>query len=260
MSVEGNAMRFQVTFISDKEILLPIHYNSAVQGMIYNNISEELANHLHDSGYLYGQRAFKLFTFSRIVGKFKMLQEKEQIIFYPPVNLTISSPIDRFIYELGHKMFLSDHVMLGNNILKVDKFECPPEPTFTSSMLIGMMSPMTIYSTLKTFDGRTKTYFYSPYEKEFSKIAEDNLRKKYALIYSVEPSDSMKISIKPVNVTKECEKIIRYKNTIIKAWRGVYLLEGSPELIKVAYDAGLGSKNSQGFGCFRFLERGEDND
>lgn len=250
-------MRFQVSFISDKEILLPIHYNSAVQGMIYNNISEELSKHLHDSGYLYGQRAFKLFTFSRIVGKFKMLQENEQIIFYPPVSLTVSSPIDTFIYELGQKILLLDHVILGNNILKVDKFEYPPEPTFTSSMLIGMMSPLTVYSTLKTFDGRTKTHYYSPYEKEFSQIVEADLRKKYSLIHNMEPSDTMRVSITPVKVSKECEKIIRYRDTVIKAWRGIYLLEGSPELIKVGYGAGLGCKNSQGFGCFKFLERGE---
>ncbi|GAI77595.1 unnamed protein product [marine sediment metagenome] len=36
--------------------------------------------------------------------------------------------------------------------------------------------------------------------------------------------------------------------TPIKAWLGTYQIHGKPELISLAYDTGLGSKNSQGFG------------
>ena len=32
-------------------------------------------------------------------------------------------------------------------------------------------------------------------------------------------------------------------------------MTGDPALKKIAYDTGLGSKNSQGFGCFKVLER-----
>ncbi|MDN5332516.1 MAG: CRISPR-associated endoribonuclease Cas6 [Tepidanaerobacteraceae bacterium] len=51
---------------------------------------------------------------------------------------------------------------------------------------------------------------------------------------------------------KYCKVI--YKDVIIKGWMGVYILKGDPVLLKIAYDAGLGSKNSQGFGCFEILE------
>ena len=44
-------------------------------------------------------------------------------------------------------------------------------------------------------------------------------------------------------------KITRYKDTIIKGWLGEYYLNGDPELLRVALDAGLGAKNSQGYGC-----------
>jgi len=39
----------------------------------------------------------------------------------------------------------------------------------------------------------------------------------------------------------------------IKAWLGTYQIHGKPELISLAYDTGLGSKNSQGFGMFEIL-------
>lgn len=41
----------------------------------------------------------------------------------------------------------------------------------------------------------------------------------------------------------------------IKAWLGIYRLQGEPELISLAYDTGFGSKNSQGFGMFEILTK-----
>jgi|Deesub1362B_J571_1020462.scaffolds.fasta_scaffold00176_36 CRISPR-associated endoribonuclease Cas6 len=40
-----------------------------------------------------------------------------------------------------------------------------------------------------------------------------------------------------------------------KGWMDRYRLTGAPELLRLAYDAVLGSKNSQGFGCFEVVRR-----
>ena len=47
------------------EIVLPIHYNYIVQSAIYNSISDELADFLHNTGYSTEKRTFKLFLFHR---------------------------------------------------------------------------------------------------------------------------------------------------------------------------------------------------
>ena len=36
--------------------------------------------------------------------------------------------------------------------------------------------------------------------------------------------------------------------TVIKRWKGRFKVKGHPEFLAFAYDAGLGSRNSQGFG------------
>jgi len=41
-----------------------------------------------------------------------------------------------------------------------------------------------------------------------------------------------------------------YQVIAVKGFRTPIHLEGSPELIQVAYDCGLGEKNSAGFGCW----------
>ncbi|MBC7189418.1 hypothetical protein H5U35_04285, partial [Candidatus Aerophobetes bacterium] len=47
--------------------------------------------------------------------------------------------------------------------------------------------------------------------------------------------------------------------TLIKGWMGTYRLEGNPELIKFSYDAGLGAKNSQGFGMYEVVNLFKEN-
>ena len=247
-------MRFEISFDCEGGLRLPIQYNSAIQGMIYDNISPEFARELHDIGFPYGKRKFKLFTFSNISGAYRLKRDAGEIVFSPPVKLLISSPIERFIYELGYSMLTRDDLRLGDNHLKIAGVGTPPEPEISASELIGMLSPVTVYSTLRTADGRAKTYYYSPYESEFSQLIESNLKKKYSLIHDREADESQTVSIKPVKVDKRSEKILNYKGTVIRAWRGVYSIEGDPELIRAGYDAGLGSKNPQGFGCFRFIK------
>lgn len=162
--------------------------------------------------------------------------------------------------ELGYTMLTNDGLELGSNHVKVINLSIPPEPEISQSELIGMLSPVTVYSTLKTADGRSKTYYYSPFEDEFSQLIEGNLKKKYALIHNREAGEIQTVCIKPVKVDKRSEKILKYKGTVIKAWRGVYSIKGDPELIRVGYETGLGSKNPQGFGCFKFLQGGDESD
>ena len=45
--------------------------------------------------------------------------------------------------------------------------------------------------------------------------------------------------------------IIRYHNTIIKGYNGHYLLQGNPELIRLGYFTGLGSKIAKGLDVLR---------
>jgi CRISPR-associated endoribonuclease Cas6 len=54
--------------------------------------------------------------------------------------------------------------------------------------------------------------------------------------------------IKPLRVNKRNEVIAIFKGTVIKGWTGIYELQLPEPYFSLAYDAGLGSKNSQGFG------------
>jgi len=248
-------MRLDITFTSSKEeITFPLNYNYGLQSFIYHHISEKLATFLHEKGYLVGKRRFKLFTFSRFSGKFKIDFPHEEIMFIGPFHFYVSSPIDNFIQQFAEDLIKSGEVKLFKEPFAVASIQANPTPPMQSPLVIRMLSPLTIYSTLFLAEGKKKTYYYSPFEKEFSELIKENLIKKYQAFYkAIPPGDDFAIT--RIKVTKNSEKIIKYtpkrgSYTIIKGWMGLYKLEGVPELIRLGYDTGLGSKNPQGFGMF----------
>ena len=240
-------MRVSIEFESESgSLFLPIHYNHIVQGFIYDNISPELAKFLHEQGYTHIKRSFKLFTFSRLYGRFKI--EGKYIVLNSPIKLQISSSNSHFLQEFAESLLRKGEVSFLNQPLRVNSIEVYPNPRFSRDVTIRTLSPVTVYSTLKTPDNRKKTYYYSPYEKEFSLLIERNLQKKFELIHHKAP-DGYNLTIEPER-RRLSEKVIKYKGTVVKGWMGRFRLEGSPELMLVAYDTGLGSKNSLGFGMF----------
>jgi len=224
-------------------INLPIHYNHLVQAFIYNNLSKDLANFLHDRGLLYGNRAFKFFTFSRLQGEYFI--NNKRIIYRGDISLYISSPLKRFINELANNIVKNEIFYLGDNVLRITKLVFPQEPKIGESVRIRMLSPLTVYSTLFTVDGKRKTYYYTPYEEEFSRLVNLNAKKKYFVIYKRNIKSNLRI--KPLKVR---EVMVMYKDTVVKGWVGEFVLNGPKTLLRLLYDTGLGSKNSQGFGMF----------
>ncbi|MEM3448481.1 MAG: CRISPR-associated endoribonuclease Cas6 [Nitrososphaerota archaeon] len=242
-------MRIRITFEKEgaEEFFLPLHYNHLVQGWIYKSVSKRLSRFLHDSGFIIGKRQFKLFVFSRLLGRFKILGEF--IYFNGPVWLYIGSPLDRFMQDFANGLFRSGTLQLGTESLRIKEIAILDEPNFDKENYIRMLSPVTTYSTLLTPDGRRKTYYYSPMEKEFRDLLNRNALKKYQLLYGRALKGPLQVE--PIRVK---ESIVMYKDTVVRGWTGCFKLDGPKTLIKTVYDAGLGSKNSEGFGMFEVIE------
>ena len=243
-------MRLKIVLHSqNKPIKLPQHYNSVIQGFIYRNLDRALANRLHNQGYKYEKRSFKLFTFSRISGKFT--KEENTLFFKGGITFYISSPITDILESFALHLVKKKYTILNRQRVMLQSIEVlyPMEPE--EENIIKTLSPITVYSTLLKRDGKKKTYYYNPFEEEFSKLIRQNLLKKYQIIHG-EKKD-LPFSIEAEKVNKKNEHIVYFKETIIKAWSGIYRIKGAKELIKIGYEAGLGAKNSQGFGMIEII-------
>mgnify|MGYP001773180112 CR=1 FL=1 len=245
-------MRLLLELSSEGNFTVPIHYNYHIQSFLYKSISPKLAQILHNHGFPIEKRRFRLFTFSRIFGEYQIKSEGK-ITFVSPFKLIVSSPMKEFIEEIAEELMRRESVEILTQGVSLNSVEVSDLSIDRDRLRIKMLSPITIYSTLSRGDGKKKTYYYTPFEKEFSQLISENSRKKFRAFYEKEPDGE--IHLTPLNVNMSNQKIISYKNTVIKGWMGIYELSGSPELMKLVYDTGLGGKNSQGFGCFEILRR-----
>ncbi len=233
--------------IPDGGVDLPVHYNWYLQAYIYSTLSDSLSNLLHDLGFFYGKRAFKLFTFSRLIGRVRV--SNGTLLIKPPrVHFLVSSPLTEFIRDLANQILRKGEIKLGKASFGVKSVEFIDEPNPEPPLRIRTLSPITVYSTLFKPDGTKKTYYYSPFEEEFSKLIAKNAIKKHYLLTGWHPDGE--IHLEPVKVR---EVIVRFKGNFVKGWDGTFILRGSKRLIRTVYDAGLGSKNSQGFGMFEVV-------
>jgi CRISPR-associated endoribonuclease Cas6 len=246
----GDKMQLNLTLQADGPIQLPIHYNHLVQGLIYKSMENPfLRKYLHEHGFPFEKRRFKLFTFSRLMGqKARFHQKKRELTLTPPLHLLICSPIPFILQELGTGLLRQGRIRLGRIQLEVSQIDINKPKVKQESIAIRMFSPLTVYSTLPSADGRSYTYYYSPLEPKFGELIHANLTKKYKLIHGGPPLEKH-FAIESLNVTEKDLKVTNYKNFIIKGWMGDYRLQGDPDLLQIALNAGLGAKNSQGYGC-----------
>ncbi len=256
-------MSIKLTYevLDGDKIILPNHYNYYLHGLIYNTFSNELADKLHREGFLFGKRRFKLFTFSRILEKGELIKRDSSInlLFRRSVSFYFSSPKDDIVENLGEMSFRKREFVLCGKRIYLSQLEVMTPPRFENKMLIKVISPITIYSTLKKEDGKKILHYYKPYEEDFQRLIEENAKKKYKLVYEREP-DALELSIKPYRFSFEKNhSVVFFKNNPIEGWTGIYELSGSTELISVTYDAGIGCKNSEGFGMWEVWKGGEKN-
>ncbi|NLO89929.1 MAG: CRISPR-associated endoribonuclease Cas6 [Clostridia bacterium] len=246
-------MQLTIYFDAPGAIAVPVQYGHLLQGMIYRQMDDPaMRNYLHEQGFVLGKRRFKLFTFSRLMGEDVVYDKKtRRLILKPPIRLTICSPIPSILQELGTGFMRRGKVRIGSAHLEVKEIATAAPKVSENTIRVRMLSPLVVYSTFAQ-DGRKFTYYYSPYEERFSQLIASNLEKKHLLVYGCScPADGM--SERPVKVDERDMKVTYYKETVVKGWLGEYELSGEPELLQLALDAGLGAKNSQGYGCCKLV-------
>jgi len=232
---------------------IPVHYNHLVQGLIYSSLSPGMAEFVHTRGFSHENRTFRLFTFSRLIGPFR--RDGDHLVFPGPLHLWVSSPIGPIVEELASAWLHIGSLQLGESKMAVEAVELKPTPELGNSVVVRTLSPVTAYETLHAADGRAKTYYYAPAEREFCLLCAANARRKL-LAMGGQVDESGPLAVEPAGWQRHRQAILSYKGTVVKAWHGAFRLSGQPELLHVILDAGLGSKSAQGFGMVEIWEGG----
>jgi len=239
-------MRVKLTFQNPehKPLLLPVHYNHLLQYLLYKLLPASLATHLHDQGFPYEKRTFKLFTFSRILNKGSAHSGK--LRFGHCFSFLFATPKEEIIENLLRGAFCEHRFDLQGQPVVLSAVEVVPPTPLGESLFLRFLSPVTIYHTTP----EKKTLFVYPEDSGFERLLLENARKKYHLLHGKDPQD-LSFSLRPHRFSPQKNKVVvLFKGTPIEAWTGIFAFRGNPELLAATYETGLGNKNSAGFGMW----------
>ena len=237
---------------------VPIHYNRLVQGFLYRSLDRALASWLHEQGFQRGKRQFRLFTFSRLLATHrKYQQERRTLQLHGPIVLKVGSVHTEFLESLAVHLIKTREFRLNGTPCQFISVEVETPIRPQGPIQVKTLSPITVYRTLYTREGRRKTYYFTPYEEEFEELLLQNLHRKaeaylkyQGIAESLPPLERGRIRwIRPRK-----EVVLRFKGTVIKGWTGLLELDLPEPYFALAYDAGLGAKNSQGFGMVEVVK------
>lgn len=239
-------MRIAITFSADAPIRLPLAYNHLVQGLIYQQLEVTLARWLHGEAYRHAKRTYRMFTFSRLSGHYRLQRQARQIIFTPPLQLQVASYNAEVLASLAEQLLKAPELPLGLNHLTVQQVDILPSPPLSSPVQLMALSPITVYSTVTKADGSKLTHYYSPHDADWQLLVLKNLERKAKALGLTAPLEGA--SITPLRSNTRDKRIVYYRNYVIEAYTGLFEARLPEAYLKLAYDTGLGSKNAQGFG------------
>ncbi len=248
------SMHLFIGLVSPGELELPVHYNHLLQAALYRTIDPELAAFLHDRGFESGSRRFKLFTFSRIMGRFNINKEKNTLLFAGEMSLTVASPLTDFCQSIANGLLTAGQLKVGTGRMEVKSISVRQFTVPRDEIVLKTLSPMVVYSTFLRPDGRKYTCYFQPGDPDYDHLIENNLRKKYQALYN-QAAPPSPVKVNPLGPVKM--NIVNYKGITIKGYSGRIAMTGPKELLQMAVDTGVGNKNSQGFGCVEPLGSGK---
>ena len=139
--------------------------------------------------------------------------------------------------------------MLGKYPISIKDFVITDRHIQENPVNIKMRSPLCLSRTIQE-GGKKKTLYFSPEDREFVPLMQENFRRKYAAAYGKEPDS--RITLAPCGEMKKY--VTRFQQNIyVTAWKGSFSMSGPPDALDFLYQTGLGSRNSQGFGMFDVL-------
>jgi len=244
-------MQLKVFIHLESPLTLPLSYHHILQAIMYKLMGDSNGNSaLHNGGETFGKRKYKLFNFSLLEGKYKI--KNKRISFFDLVSFEVRSIDENIIKNIGDNI-VNNGIEFGDTLYKNVECFIKDEHITKDSILISMLSPICVY---KTMIDSNFTNYLNPNSPDFSTEINNNFIRKYSAAEKAllpETSEKDAVSIAPVLISQKDKYITSYKNTIIEAYRGVYILSGKAEYLDFLFNVGLGSKNSQGFGMFNIV-------
>lgn len=253
---------------------LPLNYQYELSAWIYKVLAEaspQFSAFLHERGYRYGSKQFKLFTYGSLeVERYSLDKAQERLIIHSEtVSLQVSFCLEEAASTFITGLFMNQQVGIGDKLSQVDfvvsGVEAMQTPSFTERMYFRTLSPLCL-STAEERNGKLMPQYLSPEDKRFEKLLFDNLLHKFMAapqfaLAVAHDKDSLQAE-SPMHfelLSQPKARLITIKRgtpqeTKVKGYLFDFTLQAPATLLEFGYQAGFGEKNSMGFGCLEVRE------
>ncbi|MDO5524000.1 MAG: CRISPR-associated endoribonuclease Cas6 [Bacteroidia bacterium] len=254
-------MRFRLILTIEKNTLgnrIPMNYQYECSALIYKILSKsdkDFSAWLHENGFQAGNKKFKLFTFSRLyVPSYRVDGEFMQILS-DTVEWQISFLPERSTQEFIQGIFQNQTFELGtrraNVRFSVQEISVLPQPVFAGTMAFETLSLICV--SLRRENG--KVDYLSPDNPEAAPLIRQNLLNKYFAFYGKEYNSKFDFDFEVLSKPKSVLVTIKVgtpQETRVRGFMCRFRMTAPAELMKVAYETGVGEKGSTGFGMLAF--------
>jgi CRISPR-associated endoribonuclease Cas6 len=265
-------MRLRLTIRpSHAQTSIPLSYEYYLSAAIYCWIelsSPEFSHFLHSTGYSTEKlkRSFKHFCFSQLFIEHSRVVGEEIHVNGGNILWYIGMPIEESLQHLVAGLFERREFFIGReeNKFTVEQIETLPDPVWAQRMKFKTLSPITV-SVPEERNGKLTPRYLKADDPNLSDALRANVLHRFDSLYGKVPEDAEFRCVPDAEyITRRggadrVSKLVTIKKrlpdeTKVRGFRCPVTLSGNPELIKLAYESGLGEKGSMGFGMMEVVK------
>jgi len=271
-------MRAELSFSHDKPFYLPFNYNHPLQGLIYNALKlgdKSIAKRLHSN-----KKDIK-FVFSKPLadgkkGRGWWVNKKGIFVKSKCFKIYFSTPEPWIFNAFIDGIFKLEEIKLFGKTFYLNRVRTFKEPEKLSNRPLKTLSPINVF--MNNAPNGAKTWDLSPIQPEKSPFKNEpglwkefllrNLREKYLLLYGERYEGELDIELlnkpEPKQSRFKIKHVVKYNSKLkrhvldsiyVRAWDLGLKLYGEEEILRIAYELGLGMRNSLGFGMIGVMFR-----
>lgn len=255
-------MRFQLSLELQPQLKgreIPINYQYELSATIYKILAKAdtgYAKWLHDNGFISENKRFKLFSFSRlIVPRYGIDKERQRLIIHSDfIRWHITFLPEKSTQQFIQGVFNDQRIEISDRVsgasFAIREVQVMPLLKYAPVMEFETMSPVCVSRRNEW----GKADYLSPEDSDYASGLLIGLLARYRALYGHDYEGDTSIDFQLLEKAKPV--LVKIKagtpgQTFVKGYQYKFRLALAEELMRIAYEGGLGEKCSLGFGMIK---------
>jgi CRISPR-associated endoribonuclease Cas6 len=245
-------MRLLLTLRHEHPAYLPINYQYPISSWIYRTLAradQDFATWLHERGYGFAGKHYKLFTFGALRPKrYRTFRHNDRLeLSQGPTELVLSFYLDEAVQHFVMGLFTDQRFNLGDSHsatrFEVMSVEVLPRPKFEPGARFRLLTPVCLSVEMP---GEPYPRYRHPEEEGYGMAFVEHLWRKYQAA-AAHTGGATAFELETMNwrlLSEPRSRLLDIKGIKVRGYTYDFALRAPVELIGLGYYAGFGEKNS----------------